>query len=66
MSTMPWNSMRPHRDGPQVDEDDLHVEGHEEQGVEVEGQPEAAPGVTDGVDARTRTAGPSVGGAADA
>jgi len=37
-------------DRPQVDEDDLHVEGHEEQRVEVEGQAESAPRVTDGVD----------------
>ena len=48
----PLELQRPHGDGPQVDEDDLDVEGHEQQGVQVEGQPEAAPRVADRVDAR--------------
>ena len=37
---------------PERDEDDLDVEGHEQQRVDVEGEPEAAPGVAEGVDAR--------------
>ena len=37
---------------PEVDEDDLDVEGDEEQGVDVEAEPEAAPRVAEGVDAR--------------
>ena len=37
---------------PEVDEDDLDVEGHEQQRVDVEREPEAAPGVAEGVDAR--------------
>ena len=37
---------------PQVHEHDLDVEGHEQQGVDVEGQPDPAPRVAECVDAR--------------
>ncbi len=37
---------------PERDEDDLDVEGHEEQRVEVEGQAEASARITERVDAR--------------
>ena len=58
MLTKPPSSRSRNDDRPQVDEDHLDVEGHEQQGVDVERQAEPAVGVAVGVDAATRRAGP--------